>query len=115
MPTSLLLFRFGSPSVIDGMSAGFLFPTAFCLWMSVCKAEDYWEGYKFFCYGYYSHSLQHEHKFRHCKLGSIMCARLAFVGAFWFQSCTVVCVYVNTKWVEPTGGLNFLCGAGHFV
>lgn len=112
MPTSPLLSRFGSSSVIDGMSAGILFPTASCLWMSVCRAEDYWEGYKLFCYGYYSHSIQHEHEFRHCKLGSFMGARLAFVGVFWFQSSTVVCQYVNCKWVECTGCLTFFLAQG---
>ena len=29
----------------------------------VCRVEDYWQGYKLFCYAYYSHSLQHESEF----------------------------------------------------
>ena len=32
--------------------------------------KNYWQGYKLFCYVYYSHSLQHESQFRHSKLGS---------------------------------------------
>jgi hypothetical protein len=36
----------------------------------VCRVEDYWHGYKLFCYAYYSHSLQHESQFRDSKLGS---------------------------------------------
>ena len=35
----------------------------------VCRPEDYWIGYKLFCYAYYSHSFPHESEFRHTKLG----------------------------------------------
>ena len=35
----------------------------------ICRIQDYWEGYKLFCYAYYSHSFQHEHEFRVSKLG----------------------------------------------
>lgn len=34
------------------------------------RVEDYWEGYKLFCYSYYSHSVAHEEEFRRCKLGA---------------------------------------------
>lgn len=37
--------------------------------MYACRVEDYWEGYKLFCYAYYSHSLRHS-EFRQSKLGS---------------------------------------------
>ena len=36
----------------------------------VCRVDDYWEGYKLFCYAYYSHSCIHETEFRQSKLGS---------------------------------------------
>ena len=35
----------------------------------VCRVEDYWVGYKLFCYAYYSHSVSHEFEFRLSKLG----------------------------------------------
>ena len=37
------------------------------------RVEDYWEGYKLFCYAYYSHSLQHEYAFKQSKLGLWFC------------------------------------------
>lgn len=36
----------------------------------LCRALDYWQGYKYFCYAYYSHSQLHEPEFRATKLGS---------------------------------------------
>jgi hypothetical protein len=39
----------------------------------VSRVEDYWEGYKLFCYAYFSHSLQHESAFKQTKLGSWFC------------------------------------------
>ena len=45
---------------------------------SGCRIEDYWEGYKLFCYAYYSHSMQHESEFRETKLGSF------FHSTNWF-------------------------------
>ena len=39
-------------------------------WLFVRRVEDYWHGYKLFCYAYYSHSLAHETEFRETKLGS---------------------------------------------
>ena len=35
----------------------------------VRRVEDYWEGYKLFCYAYYAHSMPHESLFRQTKLG----------------------------------------------
>ena len=35
----------------------------------VCRAEDFWQGYKLFSYAYYSHSRAHETEFRATKLG----------------------------------------------
>ena len=40
----------------------------------VCRVADYWEGYKLFCYAFYSHSLQHEFEFRQSKLGQLVWA-----------------------------------------
>ena len=39
--------------------------------MHDCRVDDYWEGYKLFCYAFYSHSLLHESEFWHCKLGAL--------------------------------------------
>ena len=39
-----------------------------CL-VCVCRVEDYWLGYKLFCYAYYSHSVTHQNKFKVSKLG----------------------------------------------
>ena len=36
----------------------------------VHRVEDYWQGYKLFCYAYYLHSAQHESEFRESKLGA---------------------------------------------
>jgi hypothetical protein len=36
----------------------------------VCRPEDYWIGYKLFCYAFYSHSIPHVSEFRQTKLGS---------------------------------------------
>lgn len=45
--------------------------TCVCVASPACdsRAEDYWEGYKLFCYAYYSHSSQHETAFKETKLG----------------------------------------------
>lgn len=39
--------------------------------LCACRVEDYWQGYKLFCFAYYSHSEEHEAEFRHSKLGSM--------------------------------------------
>jgi hypothetical protein len=44
-----------------------------------CRVRDYWEGYKLFCYAFYSHSSQHELEFEHSKLGSCISIALCFV------------------------------------
>ena len=41
----------------------------------VCRVEDYWLGYKMFCYAYYSHSFIHESMFRNSKLGILVWQR----------------------------------------
>ena len=42
---------------------------------TVCvhSLQDYWEGYKIFCYGYYSNSVRHAAEFRDTKLGVCLC------------------------------------------
>ena len=48
------------------------------LWC-VCSVQDYWEGYKLFCYAYYSHFARHAIEFRESKLGECaLCAPLVF-------------------------------------
>jgi hypothetical protein len=37
----------------------------------VGSVQDYWEGYKLFCYAYYSHSARHANEFRDSKLGAL--------------------------------------------
>ena len=59
--------------------------------MYVCRAEDYWEGYKLFCYAYYSHSLQHELQFQQSKLGLSMSWAPSSSCASYFQSSCHVC------------------------
>lgn len=49
----------------------------------VHRVEDYWRGYKLFCYGYYSHSSRHVQEFRESKLGACIssppcCSRVCF-------------------------------------
>ena len=34
------------------------------------RVEDFWRGYKLFCFAYYSHSAHHVVEFRHSKLGA---------------------------------------------
>ena len=54
-------------------------------WIYVCRVEDYWEGYKLFCYAYYLHSFQHESEFQQSELGSWFCSiNLVFVVVYWF-------------------------------
>ena len=47
----------------------------------VRRVADYWEGYKLFCYAFYSHSSRHESEFEHTKLGSCLSFGLCFVSA----------------------------------
>jgi hypothetical protein len=39
------------------------------LMLHSCRAEDFWVGYKLFCYVFYSNSSEHEADFRESKLG----------------------------------------------
>ena len=54
----------------------FLFASGFRA--HVCSIQDYWEGYKLFCYAYYSHSMQHEYDFQQSKLGSLLAYSICF-------------------------------------
>ena len=49
---------------------------------TLCRVEDFWVGYKLFCYAFYSNSVQHEGEFQQSKLG------LWFFPSSMFQ-CTL--------------------------
>ena len=50
-----------------------------------CRVEDYWHGYKLFCYTFYSHSLPHEHEFQESKL------HYKGIGGFYDRNLTEFC------------------------
>jgi hypothetical protein len=69
--------------------------TCTCYWIvgflaHACRVEDYWEGYKLFCYAYYSHSAQHESEFQQSKLGTLFAPSFRFV-AFLVLSLPCLC------------------------
>ena len=80
-------------------------PVAFPL--CVCSVEDYWIGYKMFCFAYYSNSSQHEAEFQRSKLGWSRCpiAKFYVLGcSFVFNSTSSqfscwICLSRHTKWV----------------
>lgn len=94
----------------------------FCLlrsWTIFCSAEDFWLGYKSFCYAYYSHSSQHESEFRLCKLGSCSCIGVCLQAGFcgyWglllIQFCLVFHVWCGLVSEAPTW---FLFSTGQLV
>ena len=45
------------------------------------RVEDYWQGFKLFCYAYYSESVPHEVEFRQSKLGALLSIPRLFVFA----------------------------------
>ena len=51
------------------------------------RAEDYWRGYKLFCFAYYSHSLQHVREFRESKLGATSSSLPCFLR-FLLPNCS---------------------------
>ena len=53
----------------------------------LCRAYDYWHGYKMFCYAYYSKSEPHEAEFRASKLGAC-CPPLHFFCC----PCGILCL-----------------------
>jgi hypothetical protein len=66
-----------SPSSAYVLSKSLFSLTSFFYWLlvclgHVCSVQGYWEGYKLFCYAYYSHSMQHEYEFQQSKLGSLL-------------------------------------------
>lgn len=67
----------------------------------LCRAEDYWLGYKLFCYAYYSHSSTHEAEFQATKLGSTSSSALDFAV---FQ-CGILCSGVFASMVCCLGRL----------
>ena len=81
--------------------------------MPLCRVEDYWQGYKLFCYAYYSHSIQHESEFRLSKLGLSHCPCPLFFFDI-FVICNVMSPYVSTvrNFERP---LKQLWGTGRLV
>lgn len=71
------------------------------LWMCLCRAEDFWEGYKLFCYAYYSHSAPHEIQFRHTKLGGCLSAPPPYV-LFDFVFAVAACLLQRRIFVRFT-------------
>lgn len=68
------VLQYYSFSIVFVLSHCFHHPHAMCssfidCLVCVCRVEDYWVGYKLFCYAYYSHSVSHESEFRLSKLG----------------------------------------------
>ena len=64
------------------------------LWHCRCSAEDFWHGYKLFCYAFYSHSEPHEAEFRATKLGAFFELhrfRLSFPVVFALRRGPVAC------------------------
>ena len=55
--------------------------------LCVCRVEDYWIGYKLFCFAYYSNSHQHEAEFEHSKLGGF----IAYI-VFAYYVCAIPCL-----------------------
>ena len=71
----------------------------------VCRARDYWQGYKLFCYAYYSHSALHESEFRQSKLGSCTTStlfgfiRVLGLGIELAIQSIVLSYYIEMPWV----------------
>ena len=64
----------------------------------VRRAEDYWRGYKLFCFAYYSHSVRHEAEFRATKMGLRLCCFPRRLGFFSF--CCHVTIFFGTGGVR---------------
>ena len=69
--------------------------TCFFCWLlvfrtHVCSVQDYWEGYKLFCYAYYSHSVQHEYEFLQSKLGSLLAHTICLFSIAWFYTALLL-------------------------
>ena len=65
---------------------------------TLCRVEDFWVGYKLFCYAFYSNSVQHEGEFQQSKLG------LWFFPSSMFQ-CTLS--FIPPQSAMPFGFCNF--------
>lgn len=44
------------------------------------SVQDFWEGYKFYCFGYYSHSEKYKKRFLSSKMGEKFTAFLVHVN-----------------------------------
>lgn len=67
----------------------------------VCRVVDYWEGYKLFCYAFYSHSFQHEAEFEHSKLGSCF----SFVVCFFSRNLSMILPF-QSRWASTGSGIS---------
>ena len=69
-----------------------------------CRVEDYWLGYKYFCYAYYSHSFEHESDFRQSKLGSCFQPTIYFSPVHVGFLCLATFMFVGV--VSTSNGLH---------
>jgi hypothetical protein len=65
------------------------------------RIADYWEGYKLFCYAFYSHSLQYEIEFEHSKLGSCFSIAICLVSG---NLC--VTFHFQGRWASTGSGIS---------
>lgn len=59
-----------------------IFPCTVAFRTNNSSVEDYWQGYKLFCFAFYSHSVEHEIEFRHSKLGALASLCCLFICSF---------------------------------
>lgn len=58
----------------------------------LCRVDDYWHGYKLFCYAFYSHSAAHEAEFKDSKLGaSLSCTPRSLLFCLCTFRCRLLC------------------------
>lgn len=84
-----------------------------------CRVEDYWHGYKLFCYAFYSHSAAHESEFKDSKLGALLsCTPRSLLLCLCTFRCQLVCgVVLGVCLTSPLVPLSLclqvtLCGIG---
>ena len=92
-------------------------------WQCMCRVEDYWQGYKIFCYAFYSHSVAHESEFKNLKLGGPLsctpCSMLVCLCELrWWLMCGVdpfvSDVYPCSCACRPAGVASLCCGMHSF-
>lgn len=77
------------------------------------RVQDFWCGYKLFCYAYYSHSAQHKAEFRESKLGgshsAIYWLRLVLLGLCSVSVCCGMLVMLSVFGYLGFSGRLVLC------